>query len=1070
MFNTNLWLFWRRLLLLTVALCGYLLPAKAQMPGDSCGFELPVNFCPVQSFYLPDSGYTNNINDWGVADMSNAPGKDLFFALNFSNDSAISRAVRLQVQANHVSRSCKMYLLWFEDVCGMAPVEVDSFDISSFAFTDNSVCLYHLLHQVNNLNQRLVIDFSDTTHFELEVRLGYIAVHPDTACYDTVLVNTGQLSLDNSGCSDSLHLPVDTAMVYLPLNMPAVLPVSDAAPNNNGYLITVKKVSSNLGIYNHPFENKTPFAIDTSNQDYCDIILTLFLQNQGGREGLKTFRLQLDTNFNVVKAVNHYGPFFMPTGPGYHNPDGNWSVTYNQPDNKLVWDFASLNGRGDIDGYGPYGCKVYHFGFRAKVTLPGGPFNLRFSMQGDGWGDTTLQQTCGLRTTGCKFCCGGKCMAKPGLLDFGAGLITETWMDIEGNSCLNNVAQQNEDGVCGAASPTCINVATNDPVMLYEGSAGLYKAVVPNNYMVCPDSCRGRISTIDSLSCTQEQYYTRVADLSKLQQYDGQEFNLCNGDTLVLADNDTMAACGMACTTCSSHLVDSAGNAVAFANGKYLITKQGWYYDKHGSSNTPCVTIHVVGASIDISITQSSANCSQVCNDLTAIGDSTLTYTWYDAAGVQLGTGGAYTACHSDTQSITLIGTGNAQCLLSKQLLLQMDSVLSVKLFTDTVLPVTCGGSPGLVDIHASSGTVTYAWSTGATGEDLQVDSAGTYTVTVTNAAGCTDSAQFLVPQQAPFTTAINGVDTVCSNQNALLCASPLGYYQWSTGETTACITVQPKPLVYTVTITDASNCSAAGSFQFALIDSPAFYANITPVRCYTFYNEGAVTLTPVNGVGPYSFNWSTAATRPVISMLTPGNYTVTVADALGCITQDTFTVPFLNLFEIAASPVLDTLRLGEMVPLEVSTTGSNATVFNWQPEAYLDCYTCQYPTAAPPVNWNYTVIGIDANGCSDTAEVKLVVIADYGLFIPNVFTPNGDGRNEVWQVLGNLAAIQKFDLQVFNRWGEKVFESPDYTMAWDGTYKGTAQEPGVYVYQLKVSWKDGHFDSSYKGSLTLFK
>lgn len=781
--------------------------------------------------------------------------------------------------------------------------------------------------------------------------------------------------------------------------------------------------------------------------------------------------MQLDSNFNVVKAVNHYGPFFMPTGPGYHNADGNWSVTYNQPDNKLVWDFASLNGRGDIDGYGPYGCKVYHFGFRAKVTLPGGPFNLRFSMQGDGWGDTTVQQTCDLRTTKCSFCCGGKCMAKPGLLDFGGGLITETWLDIEGNSCLNNVAQQNEDGVCGAASPTCINVATNDPVMLYEGSAGLYKAVVPANYMVCPDSCRGRISTIDSLSCTQERYYSRVAELSKLQQYDGGEFFLCNGDTLVLSENDTMAACSAACTTCSSHLVDSANTPVPYANGHYFITKPGWYYDYHGAGNVPCVSVHVSGATVQINSAPGTADCSQTCNQLTAVGDSALNYSWYSADGTLLGTGTTYMACHADTVRVFVTGTGSAQCAVNGQVLLQPDSIMHLQLVTDTVLPVTCGGAPGLVDIHATNANVSYVWSTGATGEDLLPDSAGVYTVTATNAFGCVDSATFVVSQQAPFAAAITGIDTLCYGESAALCASPAGSYLWSSGEVTACITVTAQqPEVYSVTITDAANCSAAGNFQFALIDEPQLNAAITPVRCYTFYTEGAISLGAMNGVRPYAYQWGNGSSEATINTLPPADYVVTVTDALGCSLTDTFTVPFLNLFEITATPPLDTLRLGEQIGLEVTTTGSPATVFTWSPAAYLDCDQCAEPLAAPPVNWLYTVIGTDVNGCMDTAHVKLVVVADYGLYIPNVFTPNGDGNNEVWQVLGNTAGIKKFEAMIFNRWGEKVFETQDATTGWDGTYMGVPQGPQVFVYQLKVSWKDGHFDSEYKGSLTLFK
>ena len=110
----------------------------------------------------------------------------------------------------------------------------------------------------------------------------------------------------------------------------------------------------------------------------------------------------------------------------------------------------------------------------------------------------------------------------------------------------------------------------------------------------------------------------------------------------------------------------------------------------------------------------------------------------------------------------------------------------------------------------------------------------------------------------------------------------------------------------------------------------------------------------------------------------------------------------------------------------------------------------------------------VTIDGCSNTDTV--FVANDCYVSVPNVFTPNHDGNNDLFQVFGNLTGVEFLQIQIFNRIGEKVFESYDHEFKWDGTYQGVAQAPQVFSWQLKLTWLDGHRDELRKGTLTLLK
>ena len=172
-----------------------------------------------------------------------------------------------------------------------------------------------------------------------------------------------------------------------------------------------------------------------------------------------------------------------------------------------------------------------------------------------------------------------------------------------------------------------------------------------------------------------------------------------------------------------------------------------------------------------------------------------------------------------------------------------------------------------------------------------------------------------------------------------------------------------------------------------------------------------------------------------------------------------------------------------------VATTTSSSATFIWN--TVLDATSYQVSvnggaftipsSGAVPNDTTHTVTGLSAGQTltvavralgslycetSDTAGAY-IFIPSTAVFIPNTFTPNGDGRNDRFQVYGK--GIISLDLQIFSQWGEKVFASKDVTGGWDGTFKGEAQPVGVYVYMVNVVLRDGS-KVSRKGTINLIR
>lgn len=157
---------------------------------------------------------------------------------------------------------------------------------------------------------------------------------------------------------------------------------------------------------------------------------------------------------------------------------------------------------------------------------------------------------------------------------------------------------------------------------------------------------------------------------------------------------------------------------------------------------------------------------------------------------------------------------------------------------------------------------------------------------------------------------------------------------------------------------------------------------------------------------------------------------------------------------------------------VQIDATSPNQVSYVWSPDYKLSCTACETPLASPEVDTFYYVTAINQYGCKATDRLRIRVIEDCEgkmVYVPNTFTPNGDGQNDVVKVFGPGVSSVK-QVRIFNRWGQLVFETNDpANIGWDGTYKGQELNPGVFVYYMDVECINGERTIK-KGDITLLR
>src|ERR1051326_1980703 len=303
--------------------------------------------------------------------------------------------------------------------------------------------------------------------------------------------------------------------------------------------------------------------------------------------------------------------------------------------------------------------------------------------------------------------------------------------------------------------------------------------------------------------------------------------------------------------------------------------------------------------------------------------------------------------------------------------------------------------------------TITHPWASGGP-------------ITVGNNIGCNTGAV-----QPQLTLTIPNCPAYCGNVHTLSVPPPVitdACGNTVSGLTPKNITINPTPLT---TANNVSQNVCSGDLYSVLYTSCVNNSTFSWSTGTGPHGNGNVLNTSINNTTvPDTIFYYTTATSPQ-----------------GCTGPPDTAMVIVNPYPVADAGTDQQIETGQTVTLN----GSGGTSYSWAPPTWLSCTNCPSPDATPLATTAY-VVYVTENGCTSTDTVVIdVIFPPLDIFVPNAFTPDGNGVNDVLQV--SLLGVADFEMHIFDRWGEEIYNWKGLNGSWDGTYKGRRVQEGVYVY-----------------------
>lgn len=320
----------------------------------------------------------------------------------------------------------------------------------------------------------------------------------------------------------------------------------------------------------------------------------------------------------------------------------------------------------------------------------------------------------------------------------------------------------------------------------------------------------------------------------------------------------------------------------------------------------------------------------------------------------------------------------------------------------------------------------------------------------------------------------LSSVDAKCNSVNngavsiSINSAFPY-YYSWQPSGATTSAVSNISVGTYTVSYTDGYGCIKD---TFVTVNEPPLL--IASVNSPSEICVGQTTTASINASGgtpSYNYLWQPGLMNSSAETLAPGSttsYTVTVVDANGCtIAPFQFTL-VVNPLPIVTINSNITIQRGENVQL----TASGGTSYQWSPLTTLSCEACSDPIANPQATTTYSVIVKNEYGCESFASVVVSVegIMCGEVYVPNAFSPNGDGQNDMFFLYANKDCISNFNFEIYDRWGEKIFTTTDLSKGWNGKINSGDAMQGTYVWKLNSTYVNSEQEHSSTGHINLIR
>lgn len=433
----------------------------------------------------------------------------------------------------------------------------------------------------------------------------------------------------------------------------------------------------------------------------------------------------------------------------------------------------------------------------------------------------------------------------------------------------------------------------------------------------------------------------------------------------------------------------------------------------------------------------------------------------------------------------------NVGCLVENEFSIWEPDPISLDLRDDTTV---CFGINDTIYAWGIGGIqpYTFQWNTPTTDyyHDYITNTTTTFEVQIIDDNGCT------IPMETTTVTVIPQVDVtvlsdtlICPGGTATLTAQgidglPNYSYAWSTGETGPTISVSPSvATTYTATVTDQCQDDASGDVLVDFHPLPEVnFAGDQLEGCAPLTVEFANT-TPLGQVGTnctWNINGANypGCTDAMHTFNDPGCYdvTLTVQSPEGCYNDTTFS----NYICIYPNPVAN-FNFTPVKPTVISNsvTFNNQSIgeetYQWDFSAYGGS-TVENPTvifngAQAEEMINVCLEVTSEYGCVDEACAIVTIYDEFTIYVPNAFTPDEDRFNPVFlPIMPPTVDVHEYELLIFNRWGELIFESQNYKVGWDGTFKDQIVQDGVYVWQIRLEEGPEKTKRTYRGHVTLLR
>jgi gliding motility-associated-like protein len=429
------------------------------------------------------------------------------------------------------------------------------------------------------------------------------------------------------------------------------------------------------------------------------------------------------------------------------------------------------------------------------------------------------------------------------------------------------------------------------------------------------------------------------------------------------------------------------------------------------------------------------------------------------------GVSASYTTMANQLGTLTCLSTLTTSALVSPLPVVTIKSATACESFSFDVL-ASGGSSYNWIGPNNFSST-----NQNPIFSNAQINMSGTYTVNVTAANTCSRTAfANVLINPSPQTPSITSNGPVCLNTNLLITANTIPdlSYIWSgpnnyQGFSSSIYVFGGSSTangVYTLTVKNNNNCKASSfiNVQFYSLPSASILAKNKGCGflCTTFSLQTAATNTLLNWTFDGIRNNSQAITlNKCYTKSGVYNISAQIINGNGCVNA-AFSKAYVYpqpIADFTYTPTEPVFEVEDLVSFKDLSQGNDINQWAWYFLSTSNPFSNQQnPTYkyAEVGKYLVTLVVDDKNGCSDSVSKSIVILDDFNIFVPSSFSPNEDNKNELFQPKGT--GINKYDLSIYDRWGEEVFHTTNFLTGWDGTYKGQLCKSDVYVWKIKAT------------------